>query len=132
MTISVPVARGGRAGLQFEPRDARDRRQRLAAKAKGAEPVEVGGLHELAGRVPLERQQRVVLRHAAAVVLDADERAAAGEELDLDTRGAGVERVLHQLLDHRGRALDDLARGDLVGDPVGKDADGGHDDQGNH
>jgi len=34
----------------------------------------------------------------------------AADGLDLDLRRAGIERVFHQLLDDRRRALDDLAR----------------------
>ncbi|HPG16903.1 MAG TPA: hypothetical protein PK392_03695 [Opitutaceae bacterium] len=47
-------------------------------------------------------------------------------KLHFDARGAGIERVFHQLLHDRGGALHHLASGDLVGDPVGKDADFGH------
>ena len=62
----------------------------------------------------------------AAVVGHLDAVDAAGVERDGDAGGAGVERVLHQLL-HRGRgALDHLAGGDAV-DGVGReDADRGH------
>ena len=52
--------------------------------------------------------------HAAAVVADADEREAAGRRHHLDLAGAGVERVLDQLLDHARRPLDHLAGGDAV------------------
>ena len=45
-----------------------------------------------------------------------DQRAAGLLELDGDVARAGVERVLDQLLDHRGGPLDHLAGGDLVGD----------------
>src|SRR5262249_41758201 len=38
----------------------------------------------------------------------------------------GVERVLEELLDHAGRALDHLAGGDLVGEVLREDVDGGH------
>ena len=39
---------------------------------------------------------------------------------------AGVERVLEQLLDHRGGPLHHFAGGDLVGDLIGKNADAAH------
>ena len=41
-------------------------------------------------------------------------------------RGTGIEAVLDQFLDHRGRALDDLAGGDLVDEFGGKQADDSH------
>ena len=46
--------------------------------------------------------------------------------MNLDARGAGVERVLQQFLHHRGRALDHFARGDLVGNVLGKDVNAAH------
>ena len=64
--------------------------------------------------------------HAVAVVGDADELAAAGFDFDADARGAGVERVFEEFFDHGGRAVDDLAGGDLVGDLVGENADAAH------
>ena len=52
--------------------------------------------------------------HADAVVADADEGEAAGGGDDLDLAGAGVERVLDELLDHARGTLDHLAGGDAV------------------
>jgi len=73
-----------------------------------------------------EGEQRVVTRQAAAVVFHAQERPPALPKLHLDPRGAGVEGVFDQLLHHRGRPLDHLAGSDLIGDPVGQDADFRH------
>ena len=64
--------------------------------------------------------------HAAAVVGHLDAVDAAVVERDGDARGAGVERVLHQLLHRRGRALDHLAGGDAVDGVRRQDADRGH------
>ena len=55
-----------------------------------------------------------------AVVDDADELAAAGFDLDTNARGAGVEGVFEELFDYGCGAFDDFARGDLIGDLVGK------------
>jgi hypothetical protein len=63
---------------------------------------------------PLESEARVGRRHPGAVVLDADQRLAAQLDRDRDAPGARVEGVLDQLLHDRGRAFDDLARGNLV------------------
>ena len=72
----------------------------------------------------LESERSVLGRHPAAVVHDGDPRDAAALDLDGDPRRARVESVLDELL-HRGRRpLDDLARGDLVDEGGGKDADG--------
>ena len=69
---------------------------------------------------------RVLRRHAGAVVGDADEIAPAGAELQHDGTRSGVHRVFQQLLDRRGGTLDDLARGDEVGNVRRKDMNEGH------
>ena len=63
-------------------------------------------------------------RHALAVVGDANEPPAAAVGENVDAAGAGVERVLDQLLHDARRALDHLAGGDAVDDGFGKLADG--------
>ena len=73
--------------------------------------------------MPLDREARFLLAHPAAVVGDLDELAAAEREVDLDPARAGIDRILDQLLDDRCRALDDLARRDLVDQIRGKYAD---------
>ena len=62
----------------------------------------------------LEREDGVARGHAAAVVGDPDQRPAAGVALDGDRPGTGIQGVVDQLLDDRGRALDHLAGGDLI------------------
>ena len=66
----------------------------------------------------LEGEQGVVARHALGVVRDAQQAPAAGLDVQLDAARAGVDGVLDEFLGDRGRALDHLARGDLVGDVV--------------
>ena len=53
-------------------------------------------------------------RHAAAVVRHAQIRRAAAAQLHRHGAGPGVKCVFHQLLDHRGGPLHDLARGDQI------------------
>jgi hypothetical protein len=60
------------------------------------------------------------------IILDAHQGSTAVTKLHFDPRRAGIERIFHELLHHRSRPLDDLASGDLIGDPVRKDADFGH------
>ena len=74
----------------------------------------------------LEGQQSVVAIHAAAVVGDADQLAPAGLDLDADAVGPGVQSVLQQLFNDGGRPVHHLARGDLVGNLVGKYTDAAH------
>ncbi len=122
---------GARAGaartrLQPEMRDGGDARQRLAAEAERRDPLEVVGMANLAGRMPLDRQPRVLRPHPLPVVLDTQELLAAHLDRDCDAARAGVDRVLDQLLDDGGGALDDLAGGNLVGEVGGKAMDGAH------
>ena len=102
------VARG-----DGEPRHRADRGQRLAAKAERTDLQQIVAV-ELGGGVALDREREVGARHAGAVVGNADQPAPAAVGRDLDPRGAGVERVLDQFLDHARRALDHLAGGDAV------------------
>ena len=69
-------------------------------------------------------QRQIAVRHAAAVVGDADPPPAAAIGEDVDPAGAGVDGVLHQLLDHARGTLDHFAGGDAVDDLFGKLADG--------
>jgi hypothetical protein len=62
----------------------------------------------------LDSQPGVLRGHPLAVVFDADQTLAAELHGDGDAPRPRVERILHQLLDDRGRALDDLARRDLI------------------
>jgi hypothetical protein len=48
-----------------------------------------------------------------------DQVLAAVAEVDLHRSRPGVDGVLHHLLHHRGGPVDDLARGDLVGNDLG-------------
>ena len=66
-----PAVGAAHPALDRQPRDAGDRRQRLAAEAQGRDLVDriVG---QLGGGVALERQRDLVRRHAAAVVGDLD------------------------------------------------------------
>ena len=116
------VGLGGVAGRDAEPRDRADRGQRLTAKAERTDLQQIVAV-ELGGGMAIDRQRQVGARHAAAIVGDANEPPAAALGRDLDPGGAGVERVLDQLLDRAGRPLDHLAGGDAVDQGFGKLAD---------
>ena len=60
------------AGLDARVSDGMDGRQRLAAKAHGADGLEFGKAGDLAGRVALQGPRQVVRRDAAAVVRDGE------------------------------------------------------------
>ena len=71
----------------------------------------------------LERGDRILLRHARAVVTHLDHALATVFQNDLDRARTGVDRVLHELLHDGRRTLDDFSRRDLVDQVVGKDFD---------
>ena len=126
--MRVPVVSSVRARLEQQARDRSDGRQRLAAKAQRGDREQILHVAQFAGGVALEGQQRVVAQHAAAVVHDADQPAAAGFHLDAQIGRAGVERVFEQFLDDRSGPFHHLAGGDLVGDLVGENADAAHEE----
>ena len=66
--------------------------------------------------MPLQGQPRVVGGHPFPVVLHTHEALSAQLDRDGDATGAGIERVLDQFLDDGGGTLDDLTRGDLIGE----------------
>ena len=119
----VGRAPAARSAGDLEPADRGDRRQRLAAKAerRDAKQIVAG---ELGGGVALDREREFVGRHAVAVIGDRYQRPPAVVHDHVDVPGAGVDGVLHQLLDHGGGALDHLARRDAVDDGLGKQPDG--------
>ncbi len=76
--------------------------------------------------MPLETEPRIVWLHPDAVVFDADELLAAVLDRHRHARRAGVDGVFDQLLDDRGRTLDDLTSGNLVGKVVGQPLNAAH------
>ena len=120
----------GRAAAARCERDARngaDRRESFAAKAERADGLQPALVRELARRVAQKAHARVLRRHADAVVRDADIVPPSGAELEHDGARSRVHRVFQKLLDRRGGALNDLARGNEIGDVRRKDVDDRHD-----
>src|SRR6266851_2036101 len=76
--------------------------------------------------MPLEREQRVIAQHSAAVVRQPDQSPPAGFDIEAELGSAGIQRVLEQLLDDAGRPLDHLSGSDLIRDGVGKNANAAH------
>ncbi len=107
------VRRSFRAGGDLERRDRADRRQRLAAKAERGDGGQIA-VRQFRSRMALDGEVEVLAAHAQAVIDDADQLFAARLDGDVDPARAGVERVLDQLLQRRGRPPDDLAGGDAI------------------
>jgi hypothetical protein len=111
-----PGVRLGRmAGDNRQARDRADRGQRLAAETERADREQIIAV-ELRSGMPLDREHEILAAHALAVVANADEPATARFGDDFDAAGAGVERVLDELLDDARGTLDHFAGGDAVDD----------------
>ena len=116
------AAAQGEAGAQIGTRDAaetidlgrrRDAGQRLPAEAEAAQSEQVVRLAQFGGGVALEGERQLIGGDAAAVIGEGDQPQPGLLGRDGDAGGARIERVLDQLLHHRGGALDHLARRDL-------------------
>ncbi|MCY1178694.1 hypothetical protein D9M73_190590 [compost metagenome] len=103
--------------------DRADRCQRLTTKTQAHDPLEVFQVANLAGGVPGQGQRQVVGGDAATVVAHAQQLHPALLDVHVDAPGTGVQAVFQQLLDHRSRALDHLAGGNLVGQPRAEQLD---------
>ena len=117
--LQVELCSAERAALareNVEPRNGRDRRERLAAKAQRADGGQILRRAQLARRVAQKSRRQLAWRDAAAVIADAKIGHAAVFHLHRHALRAGVNGVFQQLLDNARRALDHLARGDEVGD----------------
>jgi hypothetical protein len=116
----MPVARPRhrRGAFPRGPRDEvdirrrGDRRQRLAAEAERPHCEEVVLTAQLRGCMALEGIGELRSRNAMTIVGHADAVDATGDDRDLDGASASVERILYELLHHRGWPLDHFARCD--------------------
>jgi hypothetical protein len=77
--------------------------------------------------MPFEGEERILPRHADAVVNDPDELLPARFDLHGDVPSPCIEGVFHQFLHHRGGTRHHFAGSDLVGYLLGQDSYGyGH------
>jgi hypothetical protein len=123
-----PSSRAGVGGVGGAAGDLQSAIALMAASASPRKPIvptasrSAGG--DLAGGMARSASGSSSRGMPHAVVLDRDQAHAAGQQPHRDLRGAGVQRVVHQLAHHRGRALHHLAGGDLADQLVGQFADG--------
>ncbi|MCY1428376.1 hypothetical protein D9M71_442580 [compost metagenome] len=113
---------GGTRG-QGQARHRTDRGQGLATEAQAQYPFKVFQLADLAGGVTGQGQRQVVSRNTAAIVPHLQQFDAALLDFDIDAPGTGVQAVFQQFLGYRRRPLDNLAGGNLVGQPRAEQLD---------
>ena len=116
----------GRARFEQQPRHRSDGRQSFAPESERRDGEQIFDVAQFAGSVALEGQQRIVAQHAAAVIGDADQAAAAALDIDPQIGGPGVEGVFEEFFDYRCGPLNHLSGRDFVSDVVGEDADSAH------
>ncbi len=115
-----------RAAGDRQARHRGDGSQGLATEPHGDHRFQILEARDLARGVACERERQLLARDAGTIVLDLDALGAAGIELHRDRLRAGIDRVLEQFLEHRRRALDHLAGGDLADQELRQNADGAH------
>ena len=64
--------------------------------------------------MPINGQPEAIPGHTDSVVCNHDQALSALVERDIHPRCPGIDRIFHQFLDCRGRALHYLAGGDAV------------------
>ncbi len=99
---------------QGQARHGTDGRQGLAPETEAHHPLKVFQVANLAGGMARQGQRQVIGGNAAAIVAHPQQLDPGLLDVHIDTPGTGVQAVFQQLLDHRGRALDHLAGGNLV------------------
>ena len=113
----------GRDGDDPNFRNRRDAGQGFAAEAHRLNGKEIGLRADLARRVTMKRQGRLVRSHAAAVIGHPDEAPPGLLDVDRHAGGPGVDGVFHQFLHHGRRTFDDFAGRDPVDHITGKNRD---------
>jgi hypothetical protein len=97
--------------------------QRLAAKAHGGHGFQVVQAGDLAGGVAAQRHGQLVGAMPQPSSSTAIRRTPPASRRTVICVAPGVQRVVHQLAHHRGRALHHLAGGNLADEFVGQVAD---------
>ena len=90
-------------------------RQRFATEAIAPDRGQIFRRGDLAGRMPFEAEDSVARRHSAAVVYHLNQSSAGVGHYDFDVGGAGVDRILHQLLHYRSGPLHHFSGGYHIG-----------------
>jgi hypothetical protein len=86
----------------------------LPAKTQGGDGVQIAGVVDLAGGVPLKCQGAVLRLDPAPIVRNPDLFDAAALDLDGDHGGAGIDGVFDKLFDDGNGAFNDFTSGDPV------------------
>ena len=97
-----------------------DSSQRLTTETHRRQGKQIRCITDLRRGMTLKCHTHIGLGHALTIIYHLHERTTRFTDQNLNGRGAGVKRVLHQLFDTRSGALNHLACSNLVGYTVGK------------
>src|SRR6266568_4347942 len=103
------------AGGQCKTADARDTGQGFTAEPHGGNGGQIFSALNLAGRMSLETEERIVSAHSSAVIRNSNEASPARLYFHRYSDSAGIDRILDQFLHHARGAFDHLSCGDLIG-----------------
>jgi hypothetical protein len=103
------------ARSQTKSRHARNAWQRFAPKSQCGDCLKISRSPNFTGGMPLQRKQRIVAVHAAAVVDHANQRNSAATDHDIDFTSACVDAVFDQFFHYRRRAFHHFAGRHLAG-----------------
>ena len=113
MQAGSGVVSGG-TGQKINARHAGDGGQGLAPEAQRCDGGQIVGAADLAGGVTEKRGFRIVRRHAAAVVRDADERHAPVLDFYGDVLCTGVHGIFQQFFDDAAGAFHHFSGSDQI------------------
>ena len=99
---------------QINARNRRNRSQCFTAEAQCADSIQIFLGTQLAGRVATEGHRCILCRHAAAVIRNTQISNAAVFDLHRNAGRTCVNRILDQLLRHRGRPFNNLSCRDQI------------------
>ncbi|CCX47933.1 putative uncharacterized protein [Bacteroides sp. CAG:927] len=88
-------------GAEINLRHSSNGSQSLATKAHGVERKQIGRLLNLGCGMPLKSHSRISITHALAIVHNLNQSASGITDYNLNIRGAGIHRILHQFFHHR-------------------------------
>src|SRR6266849_8150784 len=114
------------ARRQSKTRNTRDARQSFSAKSKCGNRMKICRRTNLARGMTLERKERVIAIHAAAVIDHADERNSTASNQDVNLTRAGVDAIFDEFFHHGSGPLHYFAGRDLAGNDFRQQSNAAH------
>lgn len=97
-----------------QPCDRTDRGKRLTSKAQAADGRQIIEVSDFARGVALHGKRKFGSGNTVTIIENSNEARSARFDIDINRVSSGIERVLDEFFDERGRPLDHFARSDLI------------------